>query len=139
MNDLLQDVRYALRSFARQRSLTLIVVLSLGLGIGAMATVFTWLEGMVLNPLPAIPEWERLVVAHTRPPEGGQPWSTSWPDYTDWRANLRSADLAAWDMLQLGLREGSDPAERAWGQVVSGNYFDMLDVRAALGRVLRME
>ena len=138
MSDLLLDIRYALRSFARQRSLTLIAVVSLGLGIGATATVFTWLEGMVLNPLPAIPQWNRLVVAHTRAPEGG-PWSVSWPDFLDWRSGSRSVDWAAWDMMQLGLRHGTEPAERAWGQLVSGNYFEALDVRAALGRVLRSE
>ena len=138
MESLRQDIRFALRSFARQPALTLIAVMSLGLGIGATATVFTWLQGFVLNPLPAVPAWERLVVAHTRAPGGGT-WSVSWPDFEDWRAGARSVDLAAWDIMQLGLRDGSGPTERAWGMLVSGNYFEDLHVRAALGRVLRME
>jgi predicted permease len=138
MEALLQDLRFAARTFARQPALTLIAVLSLGLGIGATSTVFTWLQGMVLNPLPAVPGWDRLVAAHTRAPGGGF-WSVSWPDFQDWRAGARSVDLAAWDIMQLGLRDGSGPTERAWGMVVSGNYFEDLHVRAALGRVLRME
>ena len=138
MDSLRQDIRYALRSFVRQPALTVIAVVSLGLGIGATATVFTWLEGMVLNPLPAVPGWGRLVVAHTRAPEGGT-WSVSWPDFEDWRAGARSVELAAWDIWQLGLRDGPGPTERAWGMTVSGNYFETLRVRAALGRVLRME
>src|SRR3990172_5493354 len=138
MESLRQDIRFALRSFVRQPALTLIAVMSLGLGIGGTATVFTWLQGMGLNPLPAVPQWNRLVVAHIRAPGGGF-WSVSWPDFQDWRAAARSVDLAAWDMMQLGLRDGSGPTERAWGMVVSGNYFEDLHVGAALGRVLRME
>ncbi|MDP3773876.1 MAG: ABC transporter permease [Gemmatimonadales bacterium] len=138
MHNLLLDIRYAFRSFARQPALTFVAVLSLGLGIGATSTVFTWLQGFVLNPLPAVPGWDRLVAAHTRAPGGGF-WSVSWPDFQDWRAGARSVDLAAWDIMQLGLRDGSGPTERAWGMVVSGNYFEDLHVRAALGRVLRMD
>ena len=138
MDSLRQDIRYAFRSFARQPALTLIAVLSLGLAIGATSTVFTWLQGMVLDPLPAIPRWDRIVVAHTRNPDGGN-WSVSWPDFQDWRASSRTADFAAWDMLPVGLKDGSGPAERAWSQLVSGNYFEDLQVGAALGRVLRME
>lgn len=138
MQSLVQDVRYALRSFARQPALTLAAVLSLGMGIGATATVFTWLDGMVMNPLPAIGEWSRVVAAYTRGPQGER-WSVSWPDFEDWRNGARTVDLAAWDMLPVGLREGSDPTERAWAQLVSGNYFETLQVSAALGRVLRKE
>ena len=138
MESLRQDIRFALRSFVRQPALTLIAVVSLGLGIGATATVFTWLQGFVLNPFPAVRAWDRVVVAHTRAPGGGS-WEVSWPDFQDWRAGARSADLAAWDMMQLGLRDGSGPTERAWGMPVSGNYFEALQVGATLGRVLRME
>lgn len=138
MDSLRQDVRFALRSFVRQPGLTLIAVVSLGLGIGATATVFTWLQGMVLDPLPAVPAWDRLVAVHTRAPGGGA-WSVSWPDFQDWRAGTRTADLAAWDITQLGLRDGAGPTDRAWGMLVSGNYFEALQVRAALGRVLRLE
>ncbi len=137
MRSLWQDIRFAGRSFARQPTLTLIAVVSLGLGIGATSTVFTWLQGFVFNPLPAIPEWNHLVVAHTRAPDGAT-WSVSWPDFQDWRAGTKTADLAAWEMTQLGLREGTGPTERAWGMLVSGNYFEALQVGATLGRVLRI-
>ena len=138
MHNLLLDIRYAFRSFARHPALTVVAVLSLGLGIGATTTIFTWLNTFVLNPLPAVPGWNRLVAAHTRAPGGGT-WTVSWPDFQDWRAGARTVDLAAWDIMQLGLRDGSGPTERAWGMLVSGNYFEDLQVRAALGRVLRIE
>ncbi|HEY2805594.1 MAG TPA: ABC transporter permease [Gemmatimonadales bacterium] len=136
MNDFVQDIRYALRSFARQPGLTIIAVLSLGFGIGATSTVFTWLDDTVLNPLPAVPAYDRLVVVHARAPEGGF-WNVSWPEFHDWRDGARSADLAGWDMMQLGLRDGSGSTERAWGVTVSGNYFDLLGVHALLGRLIR--
>jgi putative ABC transport system permease protein len=138
VGSLLQDLKYGFRALLRQRGLTAVAVLSLGLAIGATATVFTWLNGMVLNPLPAIPDWHRVVVAHTRAPEGGT-WSVSWQDFRDWRDGLRSADLAAWDMMPVGLRDGSGPTERAWSMLVSGNYFEELQVRPAFGRVLRLD
>ncbi len=135
MGSFWQDIRFALRAFARQPALTLIAAVSLGLGIGATATVFAWLQGFVFNPLPAVPGWSRLVVAETRAPDGAT-WSVSWPDFQDWRSGARTVDLAAWDITQVGLRDGSGPTERAWGMVVSGNYFEDLQVGAALGRVL---
>ena len=138
MDQLWRDLRFGLRSLRKNLGLTTVAVLSLGAGIGATTTIFTWLNTFVLNPLPAVPAWHRLVVAHTRAPEGGF-WSVSWPDFQDWRAGARTVDLAAWDMAQLGLRDGTAPTERAWGMLVSGNYFEALQVRAALGRVLRIE
>jgi predicted permease len=138
MESLWQDIRFAFRAFARQPALTLVAVVSLGLGIGATSTVFTWLQGFVFNPLPAVPGWDRLVVANTRAPDGSA-WSVSWPDFQDWRAGARTVDLAAWEMAQLGLREGSGSTERAWGMLVSGNYFEGLQVGTAMGRVLSMD
>ncbi len=134
----MQDFRFALRSLVRQPALTLIAVLSLGFGIGAVSTVFTWLQGMVLSPIPAIPEYDRLVVAQTRAPGGGT-WSVSWQDFRDWRSGTTGAELAAFETMQLGLRDGNAATERAWGMPVSGNYFEALEVRPALGRLLRMD
>ena len=138
MDSVWQDLRFGFRSLRKNVGLTIVAVLSLGVGIGATTTIFTWLNTMVLNPLPAVPEWNRLVVAHTRAPEGGT-WSVSWPDFKDWRDGAKTVDLAAWEMTQLGLRDGSAQAERAWGMLVSGNYFEAMHVRAAFGRVLRIQ
>ncbi|MFI5279776.1 MAG: ABC transporter permease [Gemmatimonadales bacterium] len=138
MESLLQDLRFGLRSLRKNLGLTAVAVVSLGAGIGAMTTIFTWLNAMVINPLPAVPAYSRIIVAHTRAPEGGT-WSVSWPDFQDWRAGAKTADLAAWDMMQLGLRDGPAQAERAWGDMVSGNFFEVLQVPAAFGRVLRIQ
>jgi len=138
IDGLWQDLRFGLRSLRQNIGPTLAAVVSLGAAIGAITTVFTWLNTMVLNPFPAVPAWNQLVEVRTRAPGGGD-WSASWPDFEDWRAGARTVDLAAWDVMQLGLRNGTEPTERAWGMAVSGNYFDVLQVPASLGRVLRTD
>lgn len=135
MDSLLQDLRYALRTLGRQPALTLIAIASLGLGIGATSTVFTWLQGFVFNPLPVVPDVGRLVVANTRAPDATE-WSVSWPDFKDWRAGAQTVDLTAWQLTQVGLREGAGATERSWGALVSGNYFDGLGVEGGRGRLL---
>ena len=74
METLLQDVRYAVRGLRKYPGLTVVAVLSLGLAIGANTTVFTWLNTFVLNPLPAVPEYDRLVTINTRGPSDAK-----WP------------------------------------------------------------
>ncbi len=133
MDALFRDLRFGLRALARHPGLTLIAVLSLGLGIGANTTVFSWMETFVLKPLPAVAGVGRLISVHTRAPDGDA-WSASWPDFRDWRAQTRSADLAVFDMSWFGMREGDGGTERAWGLFVSSNYFDVMGVRPALGR-----
>jgi predicted permease len=133
METLFQDLRFALRGLRKNPGLTLVAALSLGLGIGANTTVFTWMQSFVLRPLPAVAGYDRLVGLHTRAPGGGT-WSVSYPDYRDWRAQSRTLDIAAFDDIQLGMRVGGAATERVWGELCSGNYFDVLGVRPALGR-----
>jgi len=138
MDSLWQDLRFGLRSLRKDVGLTLIAVLSLGLGIGANTTIFTWLNAFVLQPLPAVPDFHRMVMVQTAGPSGAE-WSLSYLSLRDWRAGARAVDLAAAGFVQLGLREGTGPTERVWGVVASGNYFDVLRVRPVLGRVLTMQ
>ncbi|MBK8005722.1 MAG: ABC transporter permease [Gemmatimonadetes bacterium] len=110
--------------------------LVLGLGIGATSTVFTWLQGCVINPLPVVPAVSRLIIADTRGRDG-EPASVSWPDFKDWRAHSGTMDLTAWDMTRWGSAR-SGTTERAWGTLVAGNYFDALGVQGGQGRLLTM-
>jgi len=137
MTSLFQDLRFGLRSLRKHSVLTAVAVISLGFGIGANTTVFTWLNAFVLQPLPMVPAYGRLVDVSTRGP-GGVSWSVSYPSLVDWRAQSRSIDVAAGSLTELGLRGGTGPAERVWGYLASGNYFDVLKVQPALGRVLAM-
>ena len=138
MGTLLQDLRFGLRSLRKRPGLTLVAVLSLGLAIGANSTVFTWLNTFVLRPLPAVPEYGRIVAVQTHAP-GDAEWSISYPSLKDWRAQSRSMDLASASFGEFGLRgETGASVERVWGGVVSGNYFRVLRVAPVLGRLLTM-
>ena len=137
MESVLQDLRFGLRALRKRPGLTLVAVVSLGLGIGANTTAFTWMNTFVLRPLPAVPQFGRLVAISTHGP-GDAEWGISYPNLRDWRAQSRSLDVAASAMGELGLRDEGGTVERTWASMVSGNYFDVLGVRPALGRLLTM-
>src|SRR5215510_4505677 len=92
MQSLVQDMRFAARILAKQPVFTLAIVVSIALGIGANATVFTWMESLVLNPYPAIKEYSRLVAINSANQDGTGAGSLpfSYPAYRDWR------DAAQW-------------------------------------------
>ena len=135
MEMMLQDLRYALRALRKSPLFSVVAVLTLGLGIGANTTIFTWLEGVVLRPLPVVRDYDRLVLVITRGPENAR-WSFSIPD---WQDVARAATLiegpAINNAVPVSVRT-SGQAERAWGEVVSANYFDVLGIHPFLGRGL---
>jgi predicted permease len=137
MDTFLQDIRYTFRGFRRTPGVIAVIILSLGLGIGANATVYSWMEALLFHPLPAVPETGRLVNVSGATPDGAD-WSLSYPAFVDWRANARAVDLAVADFTQLSLRTG-DQAERVWGLYASGNYFDVIRVHPAMGRAFTLE
>jgi len=130
------DLRYALRMLRKNPGLTLVAVLSLALGIGANTTIFSWMDGLVLHPLPLVKDPGRLVFLKTLRP-GGAEWSASYPDFLDWRAQARSvSDLSVAGMDQFGVKT-SGQAERAWGVYASADYFNLLGVHPLMGRLFR--
>jgi len=138
MDTLLQDIRYALRWLRRAPGFTLVAVLTIGLSIGMNTTAFTWIENMLLRPLPAVPRSDQLVSLNTGGP-GGDIWSVSYPNYRDWRDGSRGFEgLAAYSITEMSLRT-TGPSQRVWGVAASGNYFDVLRVRPLLGRAFRPE
>src|SRR5215813_227916 len=129
MQSLWQDLRYGARMLAKKPGFTLIVVLTLALGIGANATIFTWLKAVALNPVPGAADESRLMIFEG---EGGA--SVSYPDYRDFRERATTlAGLACGDLQALSIGAKGDP-ERVTGMIVSGNYFDVLGVKMAYGR-----
>ena len=133
------DLRIALRSLRRTPGFTAIVILSLGIGIGASTVAYSWIDAFILNPLPGVPQSNRLVSVYTKGP-GGATWSLSYPRFKQWREVMAgTASLAVHDFEQLSLKtEGFGP-ERVFSEVVSGNYFDVLGTRAIAGRTLTLE
>src|SRR5258707_9678720 len=133
-----QDLRYGVRTLAGRPAFTLVVVVTLALGIGANATIFTWVKAVLLEPLPGIERPDELVEiwGATR---NNSALSTSYLDYQEYRdRNNALSGLVAHQILPLNLGRGGNP-ERVWAAIVSGNYFDMLGVRAAVGRTFLPE
>ncbi|MEW6209428.1 MAG: ABC transporter permease [Acidobacteriota bacterium] len=133
MERLLEDIRYGIRMLLKNPGLTLVAALSLAIGIGANATIFSWVQSLLLRPIPAAADPDSLVAFAERL-RSGDYTSTSYPDYVDFRdRNETLAGLAVYRGQAMGVTiEGQ--SERAWGALVSGNYFDVLGVKAALGR-----
>ena len=137
MSYFIQDVRYAFRSLIHTPSLTLAAVISLGLGIGANTTVFAWVQAVLLRPIPGAYEPDALRVATLETREGRQR-SWSYPNYRDLRDRAQSLEVVAQDDLAMSIAVAGQ-AERAYGALVSGNYFRVMGVRPALGRLLTDE
>ena len=132
LESFLMDVRFALRQLRRGPTISMIVILTLAIGIAATTTVFSWTRGVLLDPLPGAADPARVLALESTSASGS--WlGTSWLDYRDFRKYLRSFDgLAATYPTPLGL--GDDVhTERRRAELVSANFFDVLRVRPALG------
>jgi len=134
----IQDLRYGARMSLRSPGFTLVAVFTLAIGIAANTTVFSWLDMMLLRPVPGASKGSQLVSFESVAADGG-PLATSYADYRDYRDQLTlvsglTAIVPA--TLSIGV---DDQADRAWGELVSGNYFDVLGVRPALGRLFSKE
>lgn len=135
---LLQDVRYGARMLRKSLGFTLVAVLTLALGIGASTTIFSVVESVLWRPLP-FPDPERLTAIWST--NFKQTWRAepvSSADYLDWRAqNSVFSSLAAFDWSENRTLTGNGGAERVRVMSVSANFFDVLQVRPALGRAFR--
>ena len=137
MGSLLQDVRYGVRMLLKQPGFALIAVIALALGVGANATIFSFVNGLVLRPIEGVREPERLAAVYTSDYDSGIYGASSYPDYMDFREQARAFEsLAAYGETVMSLT-GVDEAERLRGAYVTGNYFDVLGVGARVGRTLQ--
>ena len=132
---LLQDIRYAIRSFAKSPGFTVVVLLTLALGIGANTAIFTMVDAVLLRPLP-VHEPAELADIYTTCRRGFPYCSSSYPDYLDYRdRNHTFSDMAAFDGNTVTLDAG-DGTQLVGAMLVTGNYFSTLGVNAAQGRVI---
>lgn len=134
-----QNVLFGLRMLFSSPRFTLTAVLSLAIGIAANATVFSWINGVVLHPIPGAGAPQNLVLIESRTHAGEFLVNTSYLDYRDYRDNLTLVSglaVARFTPLSIG-EEGK--TERAWAELVSANYFDVLQVKPLLGRTFLAE
>jgi len=126
---LLKDVRYSLRMLRKDPGFTAIAVLTLGLGIGANSTVFSWMNATLLNPIPGMSDSSQ-VVSITR----GRAASHSYPDLVDLRDRSHTlAGLTCFALAPVSLTGNGKP-EQVFGTMATANYFDVLGVKPILGR-----
>jgi predicted permease len=131
------DFRYSVRMLLKNPGVTVAAVLSLALGIGANATIFTWVQSVLLNPLPGVPAPGRMYVMAAQARDGDHR-SFSYPNFRDIRAQATTFDAVLQDDVLLSISDGQD-ADRAFGVLVSGNYFDVVGTRPVLGRTFAKE
>ncbi len=133
MGTLLRDLRYALRMMLASPGFTLVAVLTMAIGIAATTTVFSWMDSLLLRPLPGVGDPDHVVALETVTASGDH-LLTSYPDYRDLRDHATLLDgLATVQPRPVNIGEGTH-AERVWIELVSGNYFDVLRMKPLLGR-----
>jgi predicted permease len=135
MGTLMQDVRFCLRTLRKTPGFTVVVILTLALGIGANTAIFSIVDGVLLRPLP-FPESQRLVkILSNAPGAGLHDIGTSEPELRDLqgRADIFDSVSAVWP-LSVNVTGGSQP-ERLELVVVSPSYFSLLGVHAQIGRI----
>ncbi|HEX9941764.1 MAG TPA: ABC transporter permease [Thermoanaerobaculia bacterium] len=135
LETLLQDLRYGLRTLAKNPGFTSAAVLTLALGIGANTAIFSVVNGVLLAPL-AGRDPDRLVLLWESTKDAPQ-IAVSYPDYVDWRQRTRSfEDIAIYNSFDQFTMTGQGDPERVRGGLASGNLFTVIGVEPAAGRLL---
>lgn len=131
---MIQDIRYAVRRLRKSPGFALTAVVTLALGIGANAIVFSVLNALVLHPL-KLPNAQNLYMVQRTFSHGMVSPSQSYPDYRDLRDKSRSFEsMVGYDIMGTeGIDTGGTPST-VWPYLTSGNYFDALGIQPYLGR-----
>ena len=133
MENLIKDIRYGVRMLTKNPGVTLVAVITLALGIGANTAIFSGVSAFLMRPL-SVPNPGGLVRPMEIAEDRGVTDEFSYPDFVDYRDQSTSfSGLAAEDMLQAAI-DAENQNDVIWGQVVSANYFDVLEVKPILGR-----
>ena len=128
-------IRHALRTIGRMPGLAAVVVLSLGVGIGVNTTVFSWIQAILLKPIPGVDDSGSFFHLEPRSDTGSYP-GMSWAEYRDLEPRLQSIEeLVVFRMAPLNVGEAGR-TERTYAQLVSGNFFSALRLQPAAGRFI---
>src|SRR3954452_16439148 len=135
------DVRYALRAIRRSPLFASIAILSFALGIGANTAIFTLMDQLMLRKLP-VRNPDELVVLYQRGPHNGSNmgrWMHSYPVYQDLQQKAAPLSEVLCRRLTSAALGVDNQTERVTVEMVSGNFFTMLGVKPALGRLFTPE
>src|SRR5467141_4642391 len=133
-DDFTQDLRYGFRQLLRSPGFSALAILCLTLGIGANAAVFSWVEGILFRPYPAVAHQERLFALAGTARGETEAGGLSWPDFQDLRRSCTLCEEFFVSKITGSTLSIGDHAETATGSIVSANYFDAIGVRPILGR-----
>ena len=133
MDSLIKDTRYGVRMLVKNPGVTLVAVITLALGIGANTAIFSGVSAFLMRPL-SVPHADELIRPLEMAEDRGITDEMSYPDYLDYSAQSTSfTGLAAEDMIEVAI-DAENQSDVTWGQVVSANYFDVLQITPVLGR-----
>jgi predicted permease len=133
LDDLQHDARYALRSLRRSPGFAITAILSMALGVGANTIVFSVVNSLLFRPLP-VQQSERLLFVNQ-----GSSSNQSFPAYRDLRDRAQTIDGAiAYRLSRIAVGDAQS-AEKYWGYLATGNYFDFLGLQPAVGRFFHAE
>jgi predicted permease len=137
METLLQDLRYAVRTLFRTPGWTAMAVVTLAIGTGANAAVFSFVDALLFRPAPAVHPARRLVTVFTSDFSSGPYGSSSYPDFISFTADTTAfSGLAAVDDSMVAPMRAGDDVIRVRVARVSGQYFPLLGLRVVAGRAL---
>src|SRR5271165_509994 len=135
MDRLRRDLIVCFRQLGKSPGFTAAAIITLALGIGANASVFSLVNAVVFRPF-GVERQDELVFFNTHTAKNEFP-AISYPDYKDYRdRNTVLSGLALYRIAPVSMSQGNSKNSRVWGYLASGNYFDMLGVNPALGRLL---
>lgn len=135
-DEMVQDLRFGVRMLLKTPAFALIAVLTLALGMGANTAIFSLVNALLLRPLGGVAEPDRLVQLGRQYVDKSYLSDSSYPDYLDYReGNTVMSGLAVVSPTAFHLSARSE-TERVEGELVSGNYFEVLGVTAARGRLI---
>jgi predicted permease len=138
MNTLLGDLRYGWRTLMHNPAFAAVAVLTIGIGIGASTTIFSWMRPMLLNPLPGAMQPERIVAIENMAPDG-EPITTSYLDFRDFRDNLKLVNFVTARVGNVFSVGEAPHTTHVWGEMVSESFFDLLGIQPETGRFFSAE
>ena len=130
---LVQDVRYGLRSIGRSRGFACVIALTMGLGIGANAAIFSVVNGVLLKPLPYADGHELIALSQHEPLAGEADMGFSYKEILDYRTARSLEGVVEFHNMWFILLGRAEPQRVSTG-VVSANFFDILGVKPMYGR-----
>ncbi len=135
MESIWQDIRFAIRTLARAPMYVAVVVLTLTIGVGINATIFTMVNALLFRPLPVVAP-EELVEIYSYNAELDAPLTTSHPDYVSISESTTTLSGVAGHSLLVARMTNDGDAELVFGEFVTGGFFDLLGIKPHMGRLI---